>query len=318
MRQPHATEFKPVMKHPVPATVLLTGGICLVLLLLFLPTGRWWHLQRLGQVPSDAPYPTDADWSIAPWTTWWGKQLDPKAFWKGRPVWCDDSARMAAHRRGRAYPPIPTHLTNLIAGFPLRSRSQKDYVPGPFSNGIEGGPVIPLHSTDAEQAYWTWFWMTKPKPPEVMEREQFDVARRILDGRRPLVIRGEDLRREANSSRHRSEMEASEKTQAGLPAEALSEDALLWSYVMKQRQEYASLQRAFGSHIPASVSERWAVDGRLITNDLSEVQVSASKFWKIAYLQRMCREKLDQSYIQAYLKAWNLSSTEVFHESQPN
>jgi hypothetical protein len=38
----------------------------------------------------------------------------------------------------------------------------------------------------------------------------------------------------------------------------------------------------------------------------------AANAWKIAYLQRLRREKTDESYINAYLQAWNLSATEVF------
>jgi len=41
-------------------------------------------------------------------------------------------------------------------------------------------------------------------------------------------------------------------------------------------------------------------------------QSKASAAWKISYLQRLRREHTDDSYINAYLNAWNLSATEVF------
>jgi hypothetical protein len=42
------------------------------------------------------------------------------------------------------------------------------------------------------------------------------------------------------------------------------------------------------------------------------IAVAVTIFWKIAYLQRLRKEKTDESYINAYLKAWNLSPAEAF------
>jgi len=61
---------------------------------------RW--LEQLGHVPQDA----DAlEWRLAQRTTWWGRPLDPKEFWKNRVVWLDGEATFAANSHGRGYPP---------------------------------------------------------------------------------------------------------------------------------------------------------------------------------------------------------------------
>ena len=54
------------------------------------------------------------------------------------------------------------------------------------------------------------------------------------------------------------------------------------------------------------------VDTKLITEPLTADQLKAANVWKLAYLQRLRREKTDEQYIQAYLKAWNLTENEVF------
>lgn len=58
------------------------------------------------------------------------------------------------------------------------------------------------------------------------------------------------------------------------------------------------------------------VDRKLITEPLMEDQLRAANAWKVAYLQRLRREKVDESYINAYLKAWSLSAAEVFPEDK--
>lgn len=56
-------------------------------------------LEKLGEVPAGADY---HEWLLAAETGWWGKPLDPKEFWKGRVIWLDASASMAAQRHGRS------------------------------------------------------------------------------------------------------------------------------------------------------------------------------------------------------------------------
>jgi hypothetical protein len=58
-----------------------------------------------------------------------------------------------------------------------------------------------------------------------------------------------------------------------------------------------------------------AVDPSYIIQPLTHEQLKAANAWKIGYLQRLRRENVDESYINAYLKAWNLSATEVFNSA---
>src|SRR5262249_22726317 len=51
------------------------------------------ELESMGELPENARL---SDWLLAHQTTWWGKRLDAKTFWSGRPVWLDKSALSAA------------------------------------------------------------------------------------------------------------------------------------------------------------------------------------------------------------------------------
>jgi hypothetical protein len=269
---------------------------------------RW--LEQHGEVPQDAdPY----EWHLAEKTSWWGKPLDPKAFWRGKVIWLDKEAQEAAHRHGRGFPPLPYEDPTLLK-YPDDSGANP---PSPGRGGPDGGARA-YHMTSRERAFWGRFGKTHPHAPDDLEREQFAVAEQILEGRQlPPPPQG-------IGSGHRttpeevSQMEEYEKTQSikmGYPAEAFSESALYWSYVFHQRQELAAvvpdapnkdgqLSKAFLSHV--------AVDSKLITEPLTGEQLRAANAWKITYLQRLCNEKTNESYINAYLQAWNLSAAQVF------
>ena len=53
-------------------------------------------------------------------------------------------------------------------------------------------------------------------------------------------------------------------------------------------------------------------DRALITEPLTQDQLDTANAWKVAYLNRLRAEKWDESYINAYLQAWNLSEEYVF------
>jgi hypothetical protein len=300
---------------------ILLLALLMCLGLLVAPFGIWWRLQSLGEVPEHASYPMNRDWQWAQLTTWWGKPLDPIEFWKGRTIWADDSANHLAHRHGRGYPPVPIHVTNLIVGFPLSSRSQADFVS--TSGGPDSGPLISFHGTDAESAYWVWFWRTKPKPPGTLEREQIDLANDIFSMRGPLFVGGGDIHASipAGERINSEEVQKSRAREIGLPMECLGEDALFWTYVLRKRQEYAQLKQESANrnttddYFVKHFLERLAVEARFITEPLTEEQLKTANAWKIAYLQRLRRENVDESYINSYLKAWNLPSTELSAES---
>ena len=45
---------------------------------------------------------------------------------------------------------------------------------------------------------------------------------------------------------------------------------------------------------------------------LTGAETNSMNAWKCRYLRRLRAEKTDESYIDAYLKAWNLDARDVF------
>ena len=107
----------------------------------------------------------------------------------------------------------------------------------------------------------------------------------------------------------------SQATWSGCPPEALTDQALRWANIMEQRERYqAALAVPPGeSQFETNIIFRDnPVTPHLVIEPLTEEEVRDANAWKLAYLQRLRREKTDQSYIDAYLKVWNLSTNEVF------
>jgi hypothetical protein len=261
-------------------------------------------LEGLGEVPQDA----DAtDWQLAERTSWWGRKLNPGEFWKGRVVWLDDSAAQAARRRGRGYPPPPYDDPGLPP-YPNDEGTNWSY------GGVEG-PNLHFVTSSRESAFWDKFGKTMPQPPEKIARRQEMVAWQVLGSK----YRSERVANPARTTPQRIEAmqqwEVKEAQQLGYPAEALTEDAMFWAYVLQQRAKYEQQLRARHpvdtNSFPRYLS-RLYVDQRYITEPLTEEQVKAANAWKIAYLQRLRKENVDESYLNAYLQAWNLSLAEVF------
>ena len=236
---------------------------------------KW--LERNGEVPKDA-INGDIDWQLAQRTSWWGKPLDPKVFWKNQVLWLDKNAEMTARRHGREYPPLPFEDPQ------LNSHSTNDVASA--SGGIEG-PNIAYHTNDRESAFWTYFKRTHPKPPEVIERAQETTVVDFFSNLSPTLK--ETLR--------------NEPVKMNYPPESFTTNALYWAYILKNRKFYEKY-----TLIPPEL----AVDSKLITEPLTADQLKAANAWKLVYLQRLRREKADEQYIQAYLKAWNLTEKEVF------
>jgi hypothetical protein len=113
------------------------------------------YLEQNGEVPEDADH---VDWQLAQQTSWWGKRLDPKTFWSGRVVWSDISARMAARKHGRFYPPIPYEDAK------VSNHSDKDES---ASSGSVEGQFVGYYSSDREGAFWDR--LTKPTSRHLMK-----------------------------------------------------------------------------------------------------------------------------------------------------
>jgi hypothetical protein len=255
---------------------------------------RW--LERNGIVPDDAD---GVDWQLAQQTSWWGKPIDAKEFWKDRTLWRNRSAQKDAMRRGRMYPPVPLNDEG-FAGY-----SDED-VAGPLA--AVDGPSLSLHRTERESAFWNHFDLTHPMYPEEIDREQRRVAAKYHRTLKLVNLNSNDVDQVKTTLR-------SEPMTRNYPAEAFTEEALFWAYVLEAREEYTGQIAPFIAVKP-SVATNWLgrqpFDPKLVAEPLTEEQLKTANAWKISYLQRLRREKVDESYINAYLKAWNLTPTQVF------
>jgi len=262
-------------------------------------------LEQYGIVPEDAdPF----EWSLAQQTRWWGEPLDPKKFWAGKTIWLSKDAVAAAQRKGRGYPPPPYEDAALRSYPEDKARSRTYYAGG----GPEGGGRD-YRGSSKERAFWERFAKSHPRPPEDLEREQFALAERIFGSRElPVTARGvgAPVRISPEIVREGARIQSGRLLESGYPPELVSESALYWAYVGSRRQEFAELIP--NTPISKSLLSRTTTDPKLITDPLAPDQVAAGKAWKIAYLQRLRKENTDESYINSYLKAWNLSAAEVF------
>ncbi|TAL05025.1 MAG: hypothetical protein EPO07_04285 [Verrucomicrobia bacterium] len=253
-------------------------------------------LEKNGEVPEDAD---DTDWHLAQQATWWGKQLNRAEFWKDRVVWFSVSARKAARRHGRFYPPIPYEDPKFFG------LSTNDVA---SSSSVVLGSYLDYHQSDREAAFWDYFVKTHPMPPDEIEREQQRAAKEFYGTGKLVNLNSNDVEQIKAFIR-------SDPLKRNYPAEAFTEEALFWTYVMKQRNEYTTQIVPFAA-ANASVLTNWigrqTVKPSLLTEPLTDEQLRAANSWKISYLQRLRREKADESYINAYLKSWNLSPEMVF------
>ena len=256
-------------------------------------------LERRKIVPEDAD---DKDWQLAKRTSWWGKPIDANEFWKGRTLWNDRAAQRNAMRHGRRYPPIPSGHTEFV------DRPLKDIE---LTMAAVDGPSMSLYGNYREHAFWAHFDKTHPMYPEEIEREQSRVASDYCSAHKLSNLNSNDIERYKESLR-------TGPLSRNYPAEAFTENALYWVYVIKQHPAYSTQIAPFAAARP-SVGSNWlgrlSLDPKLITEPLTEGQIKAANAWKFAYLQRLRREKEDEAYINAYLTAWKLTAAEVFGEN---
>ncbi len=317
-------------RHAWAISLLLLVATGLVLVCALLISRKPGELELAGHVPPGVPHGTgdgERVWKQAERTRWWGKPLDPRQFWNNRAIWYDDSAQDEAQRHGRTYPPVPVHMTNLTAGFRNHSLSpHEERIGHPWDAGLDGGVVYPFHSTDSERDYWTWTLGTKLKPPAYLEALQLQELR----GNRARILQEREPPPHTNASANLGQetIDGRRAQETGMPAEALTDDALFWAYVLAQRQEYARWQArwsqwaATGRQLPPGsgfFDNRWAgvaLDRSLITTQLTTGQVRAANAWKVDYLKHLLRANVDRTYIDAYMKAWGIAPGEVFSTGQ--
>jgi hypothetical protein len=177
-----------------------------------------------------------------------------------------------------------------------------------------GSEGVGAHSaySSKEAAFWAKFTAAHPKPPETLESQQGRLAK--------IAITRSQARASSTqaASRYTQDGLTIEKNRLindlGFPGEAFSDTALFWAYVMKSREEYRRLQTSGTSN--AVLTERFfrvlLVDPKYVTDPLSSQQIEAADEWKTTYLQRLRREGTNETYITAYLRAWELTPEGVF------
>ena len=263
-------------------------------------------LEKNGQVPEDAEY---MDWYLSQKTSWWGKPLDPKKFWKDRPVWNDKSAVKDAQRHGRLFPPIPTDDPRYKDSSRYMTLSDNDTVLR--SGGVEVAGYD-FHGTYREGFFWDDFGKTQPKPPEDLDREAEFAAKEFMSASSDSAMTGINVDVIRNQAKN-------DGKPLNYPPEEFADNALSWTYVVIQRKQYEhylNVGWATNGGIIENFLQDSKVDAKLITTPLSADQFKAANAWKVSYLQRLQKEKVDKSYIDAYRQAWNLPATEVFGQSK--
>lgn len=258
-------------------------------------------LEKNGQLPDYAEMPKD--WLLAQKTTWWGKPLDPKIFWKGRVLWLDASAVDSAHRHGRMFPPMPYKDASLP-----HYKGDADAHP---NEGTIEGPNIDYHWTSEERAFWNKFVQTHPYPPAELDKEQLTIAKRFVGKR---VLEQDTGSRPAAPTllATRAQIEIKRAIDSGFPQEAFTPDALNAAYILNMQQTYQTLidhGNSLQSIVVKNFVARLSVPPSMITGSATDEQVQAANAWKIAYLNRLQEQNSDPSYINAYLKAWNLPAS---------
>ena len=265
-------------------------------------------LEKLGKVPDD---PDITDFWLAEETSWWGKRLDPKDFWKNRPVWYDASAEFEARRRGRGYPPMP-YEDQLVA-----DRSDVDKI----GDGISVEGRDPRYvSSSRENAFWDKFMKTHPQAPDSIQRWQEDKANKYMRHKYFLEFKPEEAIKYRSSHKKLAGDLESAKKDAEIfwyPPESISSEAYFWTHVLHKRREYELFLQTPNAEYEREVSSFFSqvyVDKKLITEPLTADDMKAANAWKVAYLRRLRTDKWDDSYINAYLQAWNLKETEIFDD----
>ena len=267
-------------------------------------------LEKLGHVPSGSII---ADHIIAEQTSWWGKRLDPEEFWKNRVLWYDDATVYSARSRGRAYPPMPYDDPS------LHDRSDVDRK----SDRYQGESQMPRYvSSEREDVFWSIFRMSNPNPPKHIQRWLDQRADIWLGNKKDVDYRiktGQSYVAAQRTLENNMFVALRDANTAGFPPECVTPEAFHWDHVMRKRAEYDALV-ASGKADDEMASKRFfdrvLADRALITEPLTDEQIDAANAWKVAYLKRLRSEEWDESYINAYLEAWNLTEEYVFENEK--
>ena len=286
------------------------------------------YVENLGHIPSRAEFNSGGYNHIyAQATTWWGKPLDPEEFWKDKVIWYDKIAERAAHKKGRLYPPLPTHVMDLSE----LHGSSTDY----YSYDVRViKPYKPNYvQTDQERTFWLFRRHLLPRPPGEIDKRQFDVAKIVMGKKNRLknaknkTVGAASTIREYTPEQLELEL-AKTKTSyqeravkfAFPPEPFQDQDTLFYCYIDRIRKAYKVVKNG-ESYDDKNVwysdledlwrdIDRYQIDRTLITDDLDPEFVRKGTAWQTNYLSRLRSEGWNESYIEAYKKAWDVKNFE--------
>ena len=266
------------------------------------------ELEQIGRVPDDADEKT---WRLCEKTSWWGRRLDPDSFWSNRLVWLSWEAENEANRHGRRYPPIPSEESLFL------DRTEKN-----VSNCTETWESRgrTYWSSEREHAYWHWYVLNCPWPPEKI---QFGLEQAASEWK---ALQHRSVHRPAGMTIPPSSNEelllgiASRFRSLGFPKEALSSAILEWEYVRCKRVERESIVRESDefrrSLLLETFKQHLACPSSLVESEPTDEELRVTRGWRIDYLLRLRREGTDESYIEAYKEAWDLSEEDLREEEK--
>ncbi len=233
---------------------------------------------------------------------------DPAVFWSNRVVWLDREVMKAATDHGRAYPPMPYVDPEAMA-----------IAPTPLGHHVESlDIVVPrLKGNNRERWFWDKFSRTHPHPPDYLDAlfvsESMSSGDSLLTAKKNGDPRWTSKTPGGLGSRRR------DYPKMGIPIEMLDAESLAaCCHLIKGDKPYnassfrLSQQLAAGT-IPAveEFLERGFEDASEVESELKTAYA-----WRTKYVRRLRREGTDESYIEAYKKAWNLSEDDLRESSK--
>ena len=260
-------------------------------------------LETLGRVPDDA---NERTWRLCEKTSWWGRRLDASSFWSNRVVWLSPEAESEAHAHGRGYPPIPPGNTLFL------DRSDSD----------ESHPVVTweyrgrsYYSSGRENAYWDWFQKNRPRPPETIDGALDKASDEWMSIKHETAMRPAGLNIPPPSEESSRSWLATRYIALGFPENAFSSTVLDWEYIRCKRMEREKIVNdpdEFRRNMLLEIfNQHLACPSSFVESEPTDEEIRVTTGWRVDYLRRLRREGTDESYIEAYKKAWNLSEDDL-------
>ena len=172
-----------------------------------------------------------------------------------------------------------------------------------------------------EDAFWCWFVFNHPRPPEQIDEYNNKAALRYLRSKNTLETDPEKAKLFRITPESVTGGVVSRRDIAvreNYPPEFHNEEAYFWNGILALRADYQKAFERDGGDEEQMELFFWSklpVDRKYILDPLTEEGMRAANAWKVAYLNRLRSENWDESYINAYLQAWNLTEEYVFGAS---